>query len=370
MRQLQLLLILCLGLLQAACTPTATEHQGQTINLRHASLLQMEEADSFTLVRIADAWHPGQTLATYLLVPREQALPANLPAGTVVRTPIQRAALTGSVHAALLIDLHADHCIAAMADTAYVVSPRIRQLVSEKVQNIGSSLQPDLELLQAARPDALFVSPFENAGHGSLERLNIPLIECADYMETSPLGRAEWMRFYGRLVGQEARADSLFEQVERAYLDVQRQMAKVKTPRPTVMCDLRTGATWYQPGGASTMGRFITDAGGQYLWADRNESGSLPLDLESVYARAAQADIWLVKYGQARSISYRQMAADCAQYQHFKPWKTKHIWACNTFKTPFYEEVPFHPERLLIELAAIFHPNDLQVEHCHYYHPL
>ena len=370
MHQLQLLLIFCLSLLHVACTPTTSEQTGKPVGIRHASLLHMEEADSFTLVRIGDAWHPGQTLATYLLVPRDKPLPAQLPAGTVVRTPIKRAALTGSVHAALFLDLGAENCIAAMADTAYVVSRRIRKLIGKNIQNMGSSLQPDLELLQAARPDALFVSPFENAGHGSLDRLKIPLIECVDYMETSPLGRAEWMRFYGRLVGQEARADSLFNAVEHSYLELQRKMAKVQTPRPTVMCDLRTGATWYQPGGASTMGRFITDAGGRYLWADRTESGSLPLDLETVYARAAQADIWLVKYGQIHNISYRQMAADCAQYQQFKPWKSKRIWACNTFKTPFYEEVPFHPERLLIELAAIFHPQSVSVKNPNYYHPL
>jgi len=221
--------------------------------------------------------------------------------------------------------------------------------------------------LRASRPDAVFVSPFENAGHGNLERLGVPLIECADYMETSPLGRAEWMRFFGRLAGKGAEADSLFNKVEETYNSLKKKVTQCKTPCPAVMCDLLTAATWYQPGGNSTMGRLIADAGGKYLWAERKESGSLPLNLESVYARAREADYWLIKYGQAVPLTYSQMVADCPQYRRFRPWKVRHIFACNTSLVPFYEETPFHPERLLNNLASIFHPDIASGRgHCYY----
>ena len=350
------LLPLLLLLLLTACThtpPTAHEPSGGT---DYASLLEMEETDSCCIVKVKDAWHPERIQATYLLIPSHQPLPQQLPPGTVVRTPLPRVVLLSSVHASLLADLQAASHIAGMADTAYVVGAQLRQLLAQGVCSVGNSLNPDVETIRALCADAVFVSPFENAGHGSLEQLGIPLIECADYMETSPLGRAEWMRFFGRLVGQGPRADSLFQVVAAHYLSLREKASRAHSVRPTVFCDLRTGGTWYQPGGNSTMGQFLTDAGAHYLWADRPESGSLPLDMESVFARAHRADLWLVKYGATTPLTYDGLAKDCPAYTRFAAWKERRVWACNTLQVAFYEEVPFHPDRLLQSLIGLFHP--------------
>ncbi len=343
-------------LLTASCATERATGYGTEVELRHASLLKMEEADSFTWVRIADPWHPEKELHSYVLVDRHAALPTQRPEGTVVRTPLQRMVVTTSVHTGLVLQLGAGKQMAGVTDTAYIVSPEVKRYLAThpEVKSMGASMTPDVEKMRAAATDAVWVSPFENADYGALSHTNIPLIECADYMETSPLGRAEWMRFYGRLVGRTALADSLFAEVEKQYLAQKEAIAKRRSKRPSVMCDLRTGATWYQPGGASTMGQLIADAGGRYLWADRKESGSLALDLESVFAKASKADIWIIKYGQPTPMTYAQLQRDCAQYAQFAAWKQRHIFACNTLLTPFYEETPFHPERLLQNLAAVF----------------
>lgn len=339
-----------------SCRPKGGGKEGEAIPLRYATLLTMEEADSFTLVTVKDAWHAGQVLGRYVLVPSARPLPVRLPAGMVVRTPLCRAVVTTSVHAALLCELGAARSIVGLTDTAYIIAPEVKALLRGGVRSMGTALNPDLELLRAARPDAVFLSPFENAGHGALDRLGVPLIECADYMETSPLARAEWMRFYGRLVGRGAAADSLFRKVENRYKTLKAGAFRARSPRPAVMCDLLTGGTWYQPGGGSVTGTLIADAGGRYLWADRRESGSLPLNLESVFARARRADIWLVKYGQNAPLTYAQMARDCPQYRQFRPWQTRRVFACNTFVRPFYETIPFHPDLILRDLVCIFHP--------------
>lgn len=354
--------------LLTACGQYAATDEGQPLPLKHATLLSISEADSFTCVTVSDAWHPEARLATYILVPQGSIVPTNRPQGTLVRTPLQHIAVTSSVHAALLADLHAEYAIAGLTDTAYIVSPRLKAL-ARRVKDLGSSIQPDIEMIHAVRADAVWVSPFENAGHGALDRLGVPLIECADYMESSPLARAEWMRFYGRLVGRAAQADSLFSEVENAYTALQRKVEKA-TLRPTVFCDLRTAGVWYQPGGASTMGRFIHDAGASYLWADRPESGSLSLTLESVFSRAHDADFWLVKYGQPQNLTYAQMAADCPQYREFHAWQQRHVLACNTLFTPFYEEIPFRPHLLLHNLINVFHPQALSPAPTPYYRPL
>lgn len=352
-------LLLLLPALLAGCAAERAVSSGQPVEMRHATLLRMEEADSFTLVTVRDAWHPEADLATYVLVPSAQALPQHLPQGTLVRTPLRRAVATTSVHAALLLDLRAEEALVGLTDTAYVVSRKLKRFIRAQpgLYDMGTSLRPDVEKLRAARADGVLVSPFENAGHGVLDRLGIPLIECADYMETSPLGRAEWTRFFGRLFGCAERADSLFAEVEERYRALCRKVEADTSASPTVFCDLRTGSTWYQPGGASTMGRFIADAGGRFLWADRKESGSLPLDLESVFAKAQTADVWLVKYGQTAPLTYAQMEADCPLYASFGAWRRRSVWACNTLLSPFYEEVPFHPERLLANLIRILRPH-------------
>lgn len=357
-------------LIATACAPEHKDSEGEPLTLKYASLLTMQQTDSFTLAVVSDAWHTRHTLATYVLVPADQSLPQALPAGTVVRTPLKRAVITSSVHAALITELGAGRSVAGLTDTAYIISPDVKALLTEGARSMGSAMQPDVEMLRAANTDAVLVSPFENAGHGMLDRLDVPLIECADYMEKSPLARAEWMKFYGRLFGMADKADSLFATVEESYLNLKEKASVASEPAPTVICDLLTGGTWYQPGGQSTMGQLINDAGGKYLWAERKESGSIALNMESVYAKGRNANIWLVKYGQKSLLSYNQMAADCPQYRNFSPWRARHIYACNTLRTPFYEEVPFHPDRLLRNLISIFHPSIVSPSITTYYAPL
>lgn len=352
------LYILITALLLAACSVPATHSgEGQPVSLSHATLLGMAEADSFVVATVKNPWDTTRTLATYVMVPDSLPMPSHLPQGTVVRTPLRRAVVTSAVHLALLADLDALGGVGGVTDAGYIVSQRIKEYLQRhpNVADMGQSMQPNVERMRMNKVDAVLVSPFENAGHGALDNAGIPLIECADYMETSPLARAEWMRFYGRLFGVGQRADSLFAVVEQAYLACKKRVARGGSgSRPTVMSDLMQRGTWYQPSGRSTMGQFIADAGGRNLWADRTENGSVSLSFESVFQRAAKADVWLVKYGQQTDLSYAQMLRDMPQAAQFAPWQKHCVYACNTFSVPFYEEVPFHPERLLQNLADIF----------------
>ena len=186
--------------------------------LRHATLLRMELADSFTRVEVRDAWHEGRTLQTYVLVPRSQRVPSNLPEGILVRTPLKRVVVFSSVHAALLHDLSCEKQLVAMTDTTYAVDPRLKEgLRQGRIADAGSSMAPNVERLLALKPDAVFVPPMEGANYGLLEKAGLTLVQCADYLETSALGRAEWMRFFGRLLGAETQADSLFSDISERH---------------------------------------------------------------------------------------------------------------------------------------------------------
>lgn len=325
------------------------------VTMRHASLIEIEETDSFVLVSVRSPWKKESLLQRYILVPDSFVhLPAHCPKGVVVRTPLKRVVVGAAVHAALMQELGAGCSIAGLCDMNYVVSDSLHRLLREyKVKDMGSSMHIDAELVRYANADALWLSPFENAGFGSVEQLGVPIIQCADYMETSPLGRAEWMRFYGRLVGCAAEADSLFVYVEKRY-EMARSCADMQKAHPIVMADCKEGNAWFVPAGNSTMGRIFADAGAEYIWSDTSGSGSLQLDVETVVSRASDADVWIIKYGSSAPVTYASLAADFAPYRTFRPWRERRIFACNTFDVPFYEEVPFHPERLLENLINVF----------------
>lgn len=360
------LLLLCLPFLWAC----GDREQFVFEPLSHAELLRTCRGEGWTGVEVLDAWHPGHVLHRYLLVPCGADVPVGLPEGTLVRTPLERAVLFSSVHAALLADLRALNAAGGVCDAAYVLHDTLRRCLADgRLADMGSSVQPDMERLARLRPDALWVSPFENAGYGALETLGVPIIECADYMETSALGRAEWMKFYGMLVGREAEADSLFAEVERSYRELAELAARADR-HPSLLCDVKQGSAWYVPAGNSYLGRLFADAGARYLFAGRSGQGSVALSYETVFAEGHDADVWIVKYGRSVPYTYASLVQDFPSYAAFRPWKERRIFGCNTYEIPFYEEVPFHPDRLLRDMVEVLHPGLLPGHALRYYRPL
>ena len=334
--------------------------EGDTLDLRYASNLMLVDYGEFQVATLRNPWDTLRTLHTYVLVPCGDSLPAGLPEGTVVRTPLENSVVYSSVHCALLEELGALEAIGGVCDLQYIKIPRIQEGCREgRIVDAGNGMSPDVEKIVSMRPDAILLSPFENSGgYGRLDQLGVPVVECADYMEASALGRAEWMRFYGRLFGRAARYRELAGGVERA------------SRRPRVFSELKSGAAWYVPGGRSTMGRLYADAGGDYVFAYVDGSGSVPLSFETVYDKAGEADIWLIKYNASTDRTYRDLRRDYAPYAGFKAFRERQVYGCNTAERPFYEETPFHPERLLEDLVKIFHPDAAERDSLRYFRKL
>ena len=330
--------------------------QGDTIPMHYARNLTMVAHEGYTEVMIRNPWDTTSVLHHYALV--EQGNQATLPHGaTVVNVPLRRAGIFTAVHCGLVKELGCEPSIRGICEIEYINIPSIRKAVKEgRVANFGSAMEPTIEVIMDAQPDGLLISPFENSGgYGRVERLGIPIIECADYMEYSPLARAEWMRFYGRLFGQGKRADSLFLSVEQSYVSLRARVGKVDH-RPTLVAEKPYSGVWYVPGGNSTMGILYQDAGADYLFADRQKNGSLALSVETVFEVGQQADIWLIKYNQPTPLTREQLKADYPLFAHFRSFQTGRIYGCNQETSRFYEETPYHPDRLLSNLVEIIHP--------------
>jgi len=379
MLRLQRNIILVITVLSALLFLSCSGSKGQegrmamddSITFRYAQLIHIYNLpDSCRLVVLDNPWNAGKELHRYVLVPRQAKVNDDILAqGTVVRTPLQRTTVFTSVHCRLLQDIGALDLISGVCDFEYVQSPEVILRVREgRIGNMGSALNPNIERILSGHTDGMLVSPFEQSGYGTLERTGIPLIECADYMEPTALGRAEWVRFFGLLFGRERQADSLFHTVESNYKRLCLLVQDAKE-RPRLLCDQMNGAAWYVPGGQSTIGQLYQDAGADYLFADRKESGSMRLSFETVFSRGHDADIWFVKYSRGADFTYTTFAQDNPKYTRFAPYKNRRIYGCNTFITPFYDEEPFHPDLLLADAIHILHPDRLPDHQLHFFKP-
>ena len=328
--------------------------------ITHARLLTLERKPLYTLAIVGDPWKQGSVLHRYVLVPDSIELPGQLPEGTVVRTPIKRALVYSAVHTALMKELGAFDALKGVTDLQYFTDPDVpARVAAGEVTDCGSSMGPTVEKVIEMEADAIMLSPYQDATYGQVTRLGIPVIECADYMESTPLGRAEWVKFYGELLGRRAQADSLFNAVETAYARVKEQAA-AGTAHPTVLTEMVISGVWNVPGGESYMARIIGDAGGKYPWANDHSTGSLNLDFNQVLATAQQADVWLIKSFNIHS--YNDLRAAYALNEKFAAFENHRVYVCDTNRSRLFERFPFHPDVLLQEYANIFAGRDGELQ--------
>lgn len=348
---------------------TNSVSEGDTLRLKYAGNLTIVRHNGYTIATIADPWHKGKTLHRYVLATDSAIDRGNLPPGTIIRTPMRRAVVFTTVHCSLFLSLGASDIIKGVCDLRYIKLPWIQQQCRlGRISDCGSGMSPDIEKIIDTKPDAILLSPFENSGgYGKLDEVDIPIVECADYMESSPLGRAEWMRFFGILTGHEREADSLFAVVEKQYLALKAKAMKTKN-RPSVVIDKQNGSVWYVPGGQSTMGALIGDAGGNYIFAAEKKSGSIALPFETVLDKAGQADIWMLRYSGDHTLTRKELLSEYGGYGELKAYKSRQTYGCNTKTSAFYEESLFRPDQLLADFIAIIHPEVEGIRPPKYFH--
>lgn len=347
-----------------ACRGQHSSSQGEErdIPLKYASALSLREGEGYVCAEFRNPWDSTATLHRYVLVPRDSALPARLPEGDVVRIPLRRMLCYVSIHASLFHELGALDAIGAVGEAEYMDIPALQQALREgRVVDCGSSSVLNTEQILDFSPDAVLVSAVEdNSSYARLMQMGIPVIECADYMETGPLARAEWMRFFALLVGKEAQADSLFKEVEGRYLALQQRVQDASV-KPVVLDGIRIGADWYVAGSSSTVGQFIADAGGRYVFSDENHRGALPFSPEVVLERGEDADIWMFKYYKKGSdMTCSELRQEWQGYAQLKAFRQHRVYAANLLTTDFSLATPFHPDLLLREYVRILHPEVLE----------
>ena len=428
-----LLTLLVLTACQGGKTTAGEAEEGDTLKMEYAKLLTIvkhgekgtasldEDAESaeyqYAEVNVANPWKVGTLLHRYILIPKGKegdetvarlALQRTSGMGCTtdtVRTPVERSAVFIAPHCQLMYELGCQQAIRGVCDLNYINIPDVRKRAASagkasagnasaqnSIVDCGSSMAPDIERIIALKPEAILVSPFENSGgYGKLDKLHIPIIEAADYMESSPLGRAEWMKFYGMLFGRaknisttaagkaseaavgkaseatagkaseatlpascELRADSLFAQIEKEYLDLKAEAGKLPKGL-SILTERKTGNVWYVPGGQSTIGILLKDANARYIFSDDKHSGSLPMSPEQILAKGSQVDVWAFKYFGGAPLSQVQLLQEYDGYKALAAFNRGNIYQVDTSTVPYFELTSFHPELLLREFIILAH---------------
>ena len=439
----KLYILLCgatAALLMAACqggkTAAADAEAGDTLEMKYAKLLTIvkhgdgeESSDAaegidyqYAEAIVANPWKAGTLLHRYILIPKgeegdktvamlakRRSMGARCTTDTV-RTPVERSAVFIAPHCQLMYELGCQQAIRGVCDLNYINIPDVRKRAASagkasvgnassgnasagnSIVDCGSSMAPDIERIIALKPEAILVSPFENSGgYGKLDKLHIPIIEAADYMESSPLGRAEWMKFYGMLFGRaknisttaaveasttaaveasmtaagkaseatlpascELRADSLFAQIEKEYLKLKAEAGKLPKGL-SILTERKTGNVWYVPGGQSTIGILLKDANARYIFSDDKHSGSLPMSPEQILAKGNQVDVWAFKYFGGAPLSQVQLLQEYDGYKALAAFNRGNIYQVDTSTVPYFELTSFHPELLLREFIILAH---------------
>lgn len=349
-----------------ACSPTTTSVP--VADAESATLLNIDDREDYVAVEVAVPWNGGTVIGRYALVPRGAQPVVPTDSFTVVEVPLQRSVVYSMVHTSAIDELGCADAIVGVTDAAYFAAddPMKERLDSGLVADVGSSMAPSVEKILSLSPDAVLLSPMEGAEPGAVADAGVPMIYLADYLEPSPLARAEWLRFIGLLYGEQVVADSIFADVKAEYSRLS-HLADSCSTRPTVITERPYAGVWYVPGGASYKARMLADAGAVYPWADNSSTGSQQLAVEAVVAKAAGADLWLLN--EAGDPNAASLEADMPHSRAFAAFPTG-VYVCNTLTTPMFRDIAFHPERVLADMVHIFHP-ELQPDYkFRYYKPL
>ena len=274
---------------------------------------------------------------------------------TKVRVPIERTLCMTALQLSNFTVLDALDVVRGITGTKNMFNKDVLQRVEDgRMVKIGMEGEFDTELVLAAHPDVIFISPFKRGGYDAIKETGITLIPHLGYKELHPLGQAEWIKLVGMFIGKEQLANEVFSGIEKRYNELKKKAANVKY-RPTVTSGEMHYGTWRAVGGKNYLAQIFHDAGADYVVKDEETAGE-NLEFEKMYALSANADFWRILNSYPGTFGYDELKAAEPRNALFKAFRERKVIYCNMRKTPYYEISPVEPDVLLKDFVAIFHP--------------
>jgi len=345
---------------------TVAQGDGVTDITDSARMIRPVYAKGFTVkyldngVRLVDVADPQQdedkmpAAYHFALIPKGQKMKA--PEGYIpVAVPIDRTIVMTMLQLSNFTTLDALDVVKGITGTKNLFNEDVKKRVDKgDMVKIGMEGNFDTELIMAAHPDVVFISPFKRGGYDAIKNTGITLIPHLGYKELDPLGQAEWIKYVAMFVGKEKQANELFKGIESRYLALKEKTRDVKN-RPTVFSGEMHGGNWYAVGGKNYLAQIFRDAGAEYVVKDDN-TGGVNIEYEQMYATAANADYWRILNSFPGEFSYKALEESEPRNALFKSFREHHVIYCNMKTTPYYEVSPVKPDAVLADFVAIFHP--------------
>ncbi|MDC6384857.1 ABC transporter substrate-binding protein [Flagellimonas taeanensis] len=346
-------------------------------NIRHAKGFTVHSENEVTIIKVTAPWPAAQQSFTYALVPKEKLASMTFPRDAydaIVATPVEKMVITSTTHIPSLEALDELNVVVGFPNTDFISSPKARELVDNgQIQELGMNESINTEIALAMKPEVVmgFGINDTNKAYETLLNAGIAVVYNGDWVEQTPLGKAEWIKFFAPFFQKEQQADRIFKEIETSYMEA-KQLAQKATEKPSVLTGGLYKDVWYVAGGQSWMAQFLNDANANYLWADTEETGSIGLSLESVLEKAQKADFWLNPSSQT---SYAELESVNPHHKQFEAFSQKKIYSNAIEKGAkggliFYELAPQRPDVVLKDLITILHPGLLPDHEPRFFKPL
>ena len=367
-RSVRTLLWAILLLFCAACAPKTKDNAEQSHGdnlMRYAKNVSVFEKDYGYRVEVLCPWDTTLSLGSFAFV-KDTTKAVDEDLKGVLNVPVKSVISFSATQWSVFMRLGEIDRVKGILEGRFVVDSTMLALIAQqKVYDIGTEAAADIERMIQLKPDVLLYSPYFDGDQGGLNVTGAVLFPFADYMENTPLGRAEWIRVIGMLSGCEDKANAWFDDIERRYNALSGLCDHIEH-RPTVFSDLAFNGQWYVAGGRSYIAKLFADAGADYIWKDNPSTASVPMDAESILAKAQKADFWRVINSQTTPMSYATLAKENPVYPLFDAYKNRRIIVCDIMQTGYFEQSQCEPDLLLADFIHFFHPDLLTGEWADY----
>lgn len=327
-----------------------------------ASGFSITDFGTYRRLTVIDPWQKStHNRFDYYLLDQGAPLPDSCKDQPVFRTPVQRAVCLSTTHIGFLDALKQTHTIVGLSGSAYLSNPELKQgIAAQRVHEVGYEQGLNYELMLQLKPDVVFaygVGSEINVQLNKLRDLGIPVVLIGEYLEQSPLAKAEWIKFFAPFFNKQAEAGKLFDSIQSNYESI-RHLAAAQMEKPSVLTGLPFKDTWWMAGGQSNLAMLIRDAGGNFLWHDNPSKEAFPVSLEEVFLRASKADFW-INCGTVGSMT--ELMAFDKRFSDLPAVKQKQVYNNNLRSTDgggndYWESGVMHPDQILQDLVNILHP--------------
>ncbi len=345
----------------------------ETINSNHyAGGFHLQKNGDITQLTVFNPWEKARNVQfDYFLINRNKSVPDSLKDRKVIKTPINRIICLSTSHLGFIDALNENESVVGISGAPYVSNPEIQQRIKEgKVLDVGYGQNLNYEVILNQKPDLVMVYGVGSEVTGytqKLEELGIPVVMNAEYLEETPLGKAEWIKFVGALYEKETEADEFFSEVEKNYLQLKKK-ADEASEHPKVLVGSPYKDSWWVPGGKSYLANLIHDAGGDYLGKDNSSHESYVISFENALTLGNEADVWI---NMGILASKKEILAADSRFKNFKVLSAGKVYNNNKRLSEgggndFWESGTVRPDIVLSDLISVFHPGLISEEMVYY----